>query len=347
MTRPDEDNKENEPLVLTVDEEVQGQRLDKWLSDQLTDFSRSRLKALIEEGHLMRDGSPVSSVSTKTKAGEVYCLILPDLSEPTPEPENIPLEILFEDDHLIVLNKPAGMVVHPAAGNYTGTLVNALLHHCQGSLSGIGGVARPGIVHRLDKDTSGVMVAAKHDKAHKGLTAAFSVHDIKRVYMAIVHGAPRPGVGTVETGYGRAGNDRKKMAVHDLWENPDAKEAITHDRIRETYGQGRAKMPGDSLASLVDCELETGRTHQIRVHMAHLGHPLLGDPLYGRGPGLSGLRPGEDVTDLAIKVLGDFRRQALHARELGFIHPVTGEKLSFDVSAPADFTDLMSALQAL
>ncbi len=347
MTRHHDDNKENETIELIVSEEDSGTRLDKWLSDQLFDYSRSRIKALIDDGCVMKDGTVTTSASAKIKTDECYSFTLPPLEEALPEAENIPLEILFEDEHLIIINKPAGMVTHPSAGNYSGTLVNALLFHCAGSLSGIGGVARPGIVHRLDKETSGVMVAAKHDKAHKGLTEAFAVHDIKRIYQAVVHSSPRPGVGSIETGYARSSSDRKKMAVVDYYTHANAKEAITHYRVRENFGQGRAKMPGDSLASLIECQLETGRTHQIRVHMAHLGHPLLGDQVYGRGPGLSGLRPGDPEADAAIEVTRAFRRQALHAKQLGFSHPITGEDLMFETAPPADLQNLLEHLRAL
>ncbi|MCI5047453.1 MAG: RluA family pseudouridine synthase [Aquisalinus sp.] len=347
MTTPAPDNKQNDLIELTVEEEKAGLRLDKWLADSVEELSRSRLKNLIAEGKVLRDGAPVSDASARVRAEEVYTLHLPELEEAEPEPEDIPLDVLYEDDDLIIVNKPAGMVVHPGAGNQTGTLVNALLHHCRDSLSGIGGVARPGIVHRLDKDTSGVMVAAKNDAAHHGLSELFSAHTIARTYLAIVHGSPRPGLGTIETGIARASQDRKKMAVADIYDHPSAREAITHYKVRESYGQGRAKLPGDSLAALVACQLETGRTHQIRVHMAHLGHPLLGDQVYGRGPGLSGLRPVDDPAIEAIEVLRRFKRQALHAMELGFDHPLTGQPLSFKTPPPADFMELEKALSAL
>ncbi len=347
MTTPAPDNKQNDMIELVADEETAGQRLDKWLADLVEDISRSRLKSLIAEGMVLRNGTPALDASARIRAGDIYSLQLPEIEEAEPEPEDIRLDVLYEDDDLIIVNKPAGMVVHPGAGNQTGTLVNALLYHCRDSLSGIGGVARPGIVHRLDKDTSGVMVAAKNDAAHHGLSELFSTHTIERTYLAIVHGSPRPGLGTIKTGIARASQDRKKMAVADIYDHPSAREAITHYKVRESYGQGRAKLPGDSLAALVACQLETGRTHQIRVHMAHLGHPLLGDQVYGRGPGLSGLRPVDDPAIAAIEVLRDFRRQALHATELGFDHPLTGEPLSFTTTPPADFMELEKALSAL
>lgn len=347
MTSVDPNNKQNETFAREVREEDVGVRVDRWLAGQLTDMTRSRLKALIKDGHLTRDGVPFDDPSWKVRLEETYELIIPPVEDATPKPENIPLDVLYEDDDLIVINKPAGMVVHPAAGNWSGTLVNALLHHCGDSLSGIGGVARPGIVHRLDKETSGVMVVAKHDKAHAGLTSAFSVHDIDRVYHAIVHGAPRPGIGTVNAPMMRENADRKKMGVPKQPWPEAAKHAVTHYKSLETFGRERARMPGDALASLIECRLETGRTHQIRVHMSHIGHPLLGDPLYGRGSGLAGLKPGDPEAEKALKTLTKFRRQALHARLLGFEHPITGAALSFETAPPADFQGLASALMAL
>lgn len=235
--------------------------------------------------------------------------------------QDIPLTIIHEDADLIVIDKPVGLVVHPAAGNLDGTLVNALLHHCQGQLSGIGGVARPGIVHRIDKDTSGLLVVAKSDRAHEGLAQQFAAHSIDRLYAAIVYGVPQPGSGTVDSWIGRSDADRKKMAVH---REGRGKHAVTHYRTLQ-------KLRG---AALVECRLETGRTHQVRVHMAHLGHPLIGDPVYGRE------RKGFKSI---LETLG-FKRQALHAKRLGFIHPVTGEALSFDSQLPADMQELLSEL---
>ncbi|MGF1544255.1 MAG: RluA family pseudouridine synthase, partial [Parvularculaceae bacterium] len=256
---------------------------------------------------------------------------------------------------LIVVDKPAGLVVHPAAGNWTGTLVNALIAHCGASLSGVGGVARPGVVHRLDKDTSGLLVAAKGDAAHLALTKAFAARDVDRAYAAIAAGAPRPGVGVVDAPLARAGGDRKKMAVvrprhgeevDEVGVPAGARRAVTRYKTLEGFGRARAKLPGDAVASLVECRLETGRTHQIRVHMAHVGHPLIGDKTYGR-PGLAGLRPGDAAADAALAVVAGFRRQALHARTLGFAHPITGEAMSFDAEPPADFRTLADALRRL
>jgi 23S rRNA pseudouridine1911/1915/1917 synthase len=334
-----------------------GARLDKWLADRIAALTRTRLKALIEEGALMRDGAPLTDPSWKLRAGERYVLTPPPVADPAPRAEAIPLDVVYEDAHLIVVDKPAGLVVHPAPGAWTGTLVNALIHHCGASLSGIGGVARPGVVHRIDKDTSGLLVVAKTDAAHQSLSAAFSAHDIERVYEAVAVGAPRPGVGTVNAALARKRHDRTKMAVVDEFEwdedaedyapRQGARRAVTHYRVAETFGRGRAKLTGEPIASLIDCTLETGRTHQIRVHLATIGCPLIGDQTYGRGPGLSGLKPGEAAADHAIDTIRNFRRQALHAKVLGFIHPVTGEAMRFERAAPADFQALLAALRAL
>ena len=334
--------------LFTVPPDYAGTRLDKWLSDLEPAFSRSRIKTLIEGGALSQNGAPFTDPSWKIRAGESYMLTPPPVEAAAPKGEAIALDVRYEDDHLIVVNKPAGLVVHPAAGNWSGTLVNALIAHCGDSLSGIGGVARPGIVHRLDKDTSGLLVAAKNDVAHARLSEAFSVHDIERVYDAIVVGAPRPAVGVIDAPLARAGGDRKKMAVVDEEDDrPDQRRAVTHYRVAETYGRGRAKLAGDVLAALVECRLETGRTHQIRVHLASIGCPLIGDPVYGRGPGLGGLKPGDSAADAAIAAISAFRRQALHARILGFDHPISGERLRFEAAAPADFEALRAALKAL
>ncbi|MEL7487589.1 MAG: RluA family pseudouridine synthase [Pseudomonadota bacterium] len=312
-----------------------GQRLDKWLSEQLEGLTRSRIKALIEGGALERNGAPFDDPSWRMRAGEVFTLDIPPPVAPIPKPEAIPLSVAYEDDALIVVDKPAGMVVHPAAGHWTGTLVNALIAHCGDSLSGVGGVARPGIVHRIDKDTSGLLVVAKHDAAHQALTKAFAAHDIDRVYEAVAVGAPRPGMGVIDAAIGRAPGDRKKFAAVRKTENrPDARRAVTHFKVLESYGRSRAKLAGDALASRIECRLETGRTHQIRVHLSSIGHPLVGDPVYGRGPGLSGLKPGDDDADEAIARLKSFRRQALHARTLGFAHPISGEALTFEAPPP-------------
>jgi len=339
---------EDRPAQFAVPQDYAGTRLDKWLSEVEPSISRSRFKALIEQGAVSRNGTAFTDASWKIRGGEVFSFAPPPVEPAIPEAENIALDVYYEDDDLIVINKPAGMVVHPAAGNWSGTLVNALIAHCGESLSGVGGVARPGIVHRIDKDTSGLLVAAKHDAAHASLSKAFSKHDIERVYDAIVVGAPRPAAGTIDAPIARAGNDRKKMAVVDpRFERPDQRRAVTHYRLTEAFGRERAKLAGDALASLIECRLETGRTHQIRVHMASIGCPLIGDQAYGRGPGLSGLKPGEPEADAAIEAIRSFRRQALHARVLGFDHPISGKTLHFDCPAPEDFQVLVTMLRAL
>ncbi|MEZ5921302.1 MAG: RluA family pseudouridine synthase, partial [Parvularculaceae bacterium] len=293
-----------ETISISVNADYAGARLDKWLSEQTPAITRSRMKALIEAGALSRNGTAFTDPSWKIREGEDYQLTMPEVTAPVPKPEKIPLDIVFEDRDLIIINKPAGLVVHPASGNWKGTLVNALIAHCGDSLSGVGGVARPGVVHRLDKDTSGLIVVAKNDRAHLGLSKLFAAHDIDRAYDAIVVGAPRPGVGTIDAPLARGGGDRKKMSViGDVGDRPDGRHAITHYRIMEAYGRERARLAGDALAAHVECRLETGRTHQIRVHMSHIGHPLLGDPVYGRGPGLGGLKPGDPAADAAIETL--------------------------------------------
>ncbi len=315
-----------------VPPEQSGERLDRFLATSLgDDFSRSRLKALVQEGHLRLGGATITDPSRKIKPGESYSLIVPPAEEAIPQPQDIPLRVVFEDAHLIVIDKPAGLVVHPAPGNLDHTLVNALLHHCGDSLAGIGGVKRPGIVHRIDKDTSGLLVAAKTEAAHHGLAALFARHDIERTYLALVNGQPNPAQGSIEAAIGRDPKDRKRMAIR-----ASGKPAITH------YGTERILRDANSyaFASLLRCQLETGRTHQIRVHLASIGHGLLGDPIYGRG------RPakGAKLSDTAKAALGGFKRQALHAAVLGFVHPVTGEILHFESPLPADFEALLAAL---
>jgi 23S rRNA pseudouridine1911/1915/1917 synthase len=304
-------------------------RLDKALAAALPDMSRSRLQALIAQGALARDDETVTDGSGKVRAG-IYRLRVPAPVEAEPQPQALPMTILYEDSQLIVVDKPAGMAVHPGPGVPDGTLVNALLHHCAGSLSGVGGVARPGIVHRLDKDTSGVMVAAKTDQAHAGLSALFARHDIERRYVALVRGAPSPAHGVIHTRIGRSPHDRKKMAVL----RSGGREAVTHYRTERLFG--RRDRP---LAARVACELETGRTHQIRVHLASKGCPCLGDPVYGSGV------PAAPVRE-AIAAAG-LRRQALHAAVLGFVHPVTEQPLRFETPLPADMAELETRLNTL
>ncbi len=333
-----------DPITRDVTEGF-GERIDRWLAER-TGHSRTQIKALIKEGALTIGDQVMDDPTHKVVEGEVIALVPPPVKDAEPEAEDIPLDILFEDEHLIVVNKPAGLVVHPAAGNWSGTLVNALLHHCKDSLSGIGGVARPGIVHRLDKDTSGVMVVAKHDESHRGLRRYFSVHDIERRYLALVHADPRPASGTIEIPIARSRSNRLKRELDLDFKRPDAREAVTHYKRLEAYGEGRGKVAGEPVASLVQCTLETGRTHQIRVHMSGCGHPLIGDRLYGKA-GVAGLQGSDDITVQAREAIRAFRRQALHAAILGFEHPITGDDLSFETDPPEDFQALRSVLQAL
>jgi 23S rRNA pseudouridine1911/1915/1917 synthase len=294
-------------------------RLDKALAEA-SGLSRERIKALIAEGMVTLAGASIPSPSAKAQGGEAFSIHLPPPADAQASPQDIPVTIAYEDEHLIVVDKPAGLVVHPAAGNPDGTLVNALLHHCRGQLSGIGGVARPGIVHRIDKDTSGLLVVAKSDAAHEGLARQFADHSIERLYQAIVNGHPQPASGTIDARIGRSDANRKKMAVL-AKDSSRGKHAVTHYEVTR-------KLAG---CALVACRLQTGRTHQVRVHLASIGHALLGDPLYGRSnaqvrPVLQELR---------------FHRQALHAALLGFIHPVSGEHLSFSSVVPSDMRELI------
>ena len=308
-------------VEIALDASHAGWRLDRALADTVPSLSRERLKVLTKSGALTRDGKAVRDPATKVKGDERFTLAIPDPIPAHNEPQEIPLPIVFEDEHLLVVDKPAGLVVHPAAGNRDGTLVNALLHHCGGSLSGIGGVARPGIVHRIDKDTSGLLVIAKHDKAHEGLARQFADHSIDRRYLAIVSGVPRQAEGSVDAPLARSPQNRKKIAIVSAGKG---KRAVTHWK--------RLDLLND--AALVECRLETGRTHQVRVHMASIGHPLVGDPVYGRG---------KTVHRKLLNQL-DFKRQALHAAHLGFIHPVTKGRLSFDSALPSDMQELFTAL---
>ena len=297
-------------------------RLDKALADA-TELSRARVQALIAEGQVEVDGAPAASPSAKVAGGARFRIAVPAAAQPQAQPQDIPLDIAFEDEHLIVVNKPAGMVVHPAPGNPDATMVNALLHHCGGSLSGIGGVARPGIVHRIDKDTSGLLVVAKSDAAHEGLARQFADHSIHRRYLAVCAGHPNPSQGTISERIGRSDANRKKMAVLDK-NSSRGKHAVTHYKVLERL----------ESAALIECRLETGRTHQVRVHCASIGHPLLGDPLYGKTPKV--LKP-------LISRLR-FDRQALHAAELGFLHPILQEIVRLEAPIPADMQELIDEL---
>jgi 23S rRNA pseudouridine1911/1915/1917 synthase len=298
-----------------------GWRLDRALAAAVPTLSRERLKTLIRSGAVEAKGATVRDPALKVKGDEALRVAVPEPKPADNEAQDIPLTIVFEDEHLLVVDKPAGLVVHPAAGNFDGTLVNALLHHCAGRLSGIGGVARPGIVHRIDKDTSGLLVVAKSDVAHEGLAKQFAAHSIDRRYLAIVSDVPKGSHGIIDAPLARSAANRKKIAVV---EGSRGKRAVTHWKRLEVL----------SDAALVECRLETGRTHQVRVHMASIGHPLIGDPVYGR----TGKTHGK-----LLKELG-FHRQALHAVELGFAHPVTKHRLSFSSSMPPDMQELKRQL---
>lgn len=330
-------------VALRADAAAAGQRLDLWLAGRLApDLSRSRVQALIRQGAVSVGGRVVTEAKRKLAAGEEIAIGLPEPEPAAPRGEDIPLDILYEDAALIVVNKPAGLVVHPGAGNWTGTLVNALVHHCGDSLSGIGGVRRPGIVHRLDKDTSGVMVVAKTDHAHRVLSAAFADHgrtgDLRRAYVALVWGVPARPSGTIDAPLGRA-SDRVRRAVVPAGRE-DARHAVTHYTVEERFGGTQDKY---ASASLVECRLETGRTHQIRVHMAHIGHPLVGDPDYGQAFRSKANRLPEP---LATKVRA-FPRQALHARLLEFSHPDTHLAMRFEAPIPEDMEDLVGGFRKI
>ena len=306
-------------LEARIADAADGWRLDRALADALPTLSRERIKALISTGNVTGPDGLIRDPKKKAPGGALFTLTVPDPEPAHNEAQDIALNVVFEDEHLIVIDKQAGLVVHPAAGNFDGTLVNALLHHCQGSLSGIGGVARPGIVHRIDKDTSGLMVAAKTDRAHVGLARQFKDHSIDRRYQAIVSGRPKLSGGSVDAPLARSPQNRKKIAIQ-----PGGKRAVTHWTLVKPLYE----------AALVECRLETGRTHQVRVHMASLGHPLIGDAVYGRTK-----KEHREV----LETLG-FRRQALHAARLGFIHPINSHALAFDSEMPADMQELMDKL---
>ncbi|HEY0085372.1 MAG TPA: RluA family pseudouridine synthase [Allosphingosinicella sp.] len=309
-------------ITATIATDAQGWRLDRALAAAVPNMSRERLKALISSGQVLGPGGvAVRDPSAKAVPGGAYRVAVPEPEPLHNEAQDIALDIVFEDDHLLIVDKPAGMVVHPAAGNFDGTLVNALLHHCAGRLSGIGGVARPGIVHRIDKDTSGLLVVAKSDVAHEGLAAQFARHSIDRRYQAVVAGIPVPSAGTVDAPLARSSANRQKMAIV---EEGRGKRAVTHYALVRPLRE----------AALVECRLETGRTHQVRVHMTSINHPLIGDPVYGR------TRPAHREL---LKTLG-FERQALHAAQLGFIHPVSKQNLSFKSAVPSDMQELLSGL---
>ena len=300
-------------ITYVVKPEESGVRIDKYLSEQNTELSRSYLQKLIKEQKLLAGGVPVKS-NYKVRTGDILCLEIPTPTEPDIQPENIPLDILYEDEDVLVVNKPKGMVVHPSAGHYSGTLVNAILYHCSGNLSGINGVLRPGIVHRIDMDTTGALLVCKNDEAHQKIAAQLKEHSITRRYRAVVSGNLKEDVGRIEGPIGRHPTDRKKMAIN----RQHGKEAVTHYQVLE-------RLHG---ATYIECRLETGRTHQIRVHMASIGHPLLGDTVYG-----SGKNPHH------------LQGQALHAMVLGFVHPRTGEYMEFVAPLPEYFTRLLEDLR--
>jgi 23S rRNA pseudouridine1911/1915/1917 synthase len=298
-----------------------GWRLDRALAVEVPTLSRERLKVLVKSGALEGAAGLVRDPATKVKGDERFTLAVPEPTEAHNEAQDIPLRVVFEDEHLLVVDKPAGLVVHPAAGNFDGTLVNALLHHCKGSLSGIGGVARPGIFHRIDKDTSGLLLIAKTDVTHAALAKQFADHSIERRYLAIVNGLPRTTEGTINANLARSSVNRKKIAIVEAGRG---KRAVTHWK----------RLTALRDAALVECRLETGRTHQVRVHMASIAHPLLGDPVYG----------GNAKAHRALLRELGFERQALHAARIGFIHPVSKARLSFDSALPSDMQELFSAL---
>ena len=316
--------------ALVAAEADAGERLDRLLARSLPQFSRSRIKSLIQAGQVAADGATIANASYRVKPGQAVAVTVPAVVAAKPAGQAIPLAVLHEDEDLIVIDKPPGLVVHPAAGNPDRTLVNALIAHCGDSLSGIGGERRPGIVHRLDKDTSGVMVAAKSDAAHQALAAQFADHSIDRAYRAAVWGRPMPPRGTIDGRIGRSRTNRKKMAVLASGGKP----ARTHFALLRAAGP---------LASLIECRLETGRTHQIRVHLAHLGHPVVGDPVYGRGAG-GRLAKADAEHRAAILAFG---RQALHAHLLGFDHPRSGERVRYTADIPQDMEDLLENLESL
>lgn len=323
------------PLSYTLDARHAAlKRLDKALSACTGEaYSRARLQALIQQGCVQVNATVQVNASAKVKEGDVIVMEEPPPAESTPQPENIPLTIVYEDGDMLVINKPAGLIVHPGAGNPDGTLVNALLHHCKDSLSGIGGVLRPGIVHRLDKDTSGLMVVAKNDKAHQGLAMQLQDRSLSRLYEALVFKTPMPAKGKVEAAIGRDPRNRLKMAV----QGRGGKSAKTFYHVRETFG---------GACALVDCKLDSGRTHQIRVHMNSIGHPLIGDPLYGPQPnGVQSALKKAGYEEPLIAAVLSFPRQALHAKAIEFIHPISGDHHVYEAALPDDLSALVSALR--
>lgn len=320
-------NAEKNIKLEAVTQEEEKMRLDSFLAARLEETSRAQAQRFLEGDCVYLNGKEVHDCSAKVRAGDIYTVCVPAAAEAEPQAENIPLDIVYEDDDLIVVNKPAGMTVHPAAGNENGTLVNALLYHCRGSLSGIGGVKRPGIVHRIDKDTSGLLVAAKNDFAHNFLSEQFARHSIERTYLAVVYGVPNPLCGRIEGNIGRSPSDRKKMALV----KTGGKEAVTHYKTLKIFKRA---------AALVQCNLETGRTHQIRVHLSSIGNALAGDKLYVKNHKTALVAPQELKNYLLA-----FPRQALHAKSLGFVHPRNGRFMQFDSQLPEDMRELVDKLE--
>jgi 23S rRNA pseudouridine1911/1915/1917 synthase len=324
--------------TIEIAEAEAGQRLDRVLGGRIAELSRARLQTLIKQGRVTSARGTIEEPGHRVKPGEHYAVLVPPPLGAEPLAERIDLAIVHEDDHLIVVDKPAGLVVHPAPGHSGGTLVNALIAHCGESLSGIGGVRRPGIVHRLDKDTSGLLVVAKSDVAHRGLSEQFAAHGsdgkLSRRYLALVWGMPVRPRGAIDAAIARSRHNRTRMAIS---QGPTARHAVTHYAVLEIFRDSE----GVPLASLLELELETGRTHQIRVHLAEIGHPVMGDPVYGSGFASSARR----LDEKAQAALKSLHRQALHAAGLGFVHPVTRRKLTFESTPPADFATLLDALR--
>ncbi len=341
-------NEENdvagEVRVAVAPAEAAGERVDVWLTGLWPDLSRSRVQGLIGAGKLSVDGAPVTHARDKPRPGARYELALPPPEPATPQPEAIPLRIVFEDEHLIVVDKAAGMAMHPAPGSMRGTLVNALLAHCGDSLSGIGGVARPGIVHRIDKDTTGLVVVAKHDAAHVGLAKLFAKHDLERAYYAVTRGAPKDRAARIENTLVRSSEDRRKYVVARDPATSAGKTAITQYWTIETYGQQAGASAGRPAAALLECRLHTGRTHQIRAHLTHLGAPLIGDRLYGKQRAFKADGPYAEEAETAVRA---FPRQALHAAVLGFVHPITSVEHRFTSDLPEDMSRLLNVLRKL
>ncbi len=326
---PPADLNQETPLSVSVPADKVGMRLDRFLADSFDGLSRNRIQALLAEGQVTLDGDVISEAKRKVREDDSYEIVVPPPEVTILKAQDIPLNVIYEDDDIIVINKPQGMVVHPAPGNWDGTLVNALLAHCGDSLTGVGGVARPGIVHRLDKDTSGLMVAAKNGAAHANLSDQFAAHTVERAYKALVWGVPSPLSGKIEGNIGRSARNRKKMAVV----THGGKHAITNYRVEQAFG---------TMAALVECRLETGRTHQIRVHMANLGHAVIGDPLYGGGE-----RRARGLSPVAQAILSGQQQQLLHAYLLGFKHPRDGEIMRWEDKIPNNISKISHKLETL